>query len=342
MTLTYTETRVKGRNIKVPSTQINNRTVMVTNTWLKMAAVQDEELVEGEVVDNPEVFIGALKKGILKADIFTFAQHLPDITPKHRYYFEWDNVAVIPITTFKDWWMKQSHSLRRDVKRAEKRGVVVRVVEFNDEFVRGIMEIYNETPLRQGRPFWHYRKDFDSVRMETSTYLERSEFLGAYCGDELIGFLKFVRVGRLARLMFIISKMVHYDKRPSNALIAKAVELCVQRECSHLTYGNFAYDNDASTSLVAFKRRNGFEQLDFPRYFVPLTMKGKLCLKLKCHHGIKGLIPIKLLNLARGARKEVCEAFRRKLKSTAEAERVPPRRGSSQTKQTNHIAGDAC
>jgi hypothetical protein len=214
--------------------------------------------------------------------------------------------------------MKQSQGLRKDVKRAEKRGVVVKVVDFNDDFVRGIMAIYNETPIRQGRPFWHYRKDFNTVKMECATYLQRSEFLGAYCGNELIGFLKIVRVDRLARLMFIISKIAHYDKRPTNALIAKAVELCVQRKCSHLTYGNFAYDGDASTSLVAFKRRNGFEQVDFPRYFVPLTIKGKLCLKLKCHHGIKGMIPKKLLNLARGARTKLYGAFRRKLKSTAE------------------------
>src|ERR1700752_4668675 len=68
------EIRVKGKPVSVPSVQIDGRRVITTGTWLKIAAVQDEDLVEGEVVADPQSFIPHLKETGLKADIFTFAQ----------------------------------------------------------------------------------------------------------------------------------------------------------------------------------------------------------------------------------------------------------------------------
>ena len=40
----------------------------------------------------------------------------------------------------------------------------IRVETFDDEFITGMTRIFNETPVRQGRRFWHYGKDFDTVR----------------------------------------------------------------------------------------------------------------------------------------------------------------------------------
>ena len=73
--------------------------------------------------------------------------------------------------------------------------------------------------------------------------------------------------------------MKHYDKRPANALIAKAVEICEQEGISHLMYCNYVY-NDPKSSLTEFKRRNGFEKVLLPRYYIPLTPKGKIALRL--------------------------------------------------------------
>jgi len=302
MTSKYTEIRVRGKNVEVPSAWIGDRRVIVSGKLLKIAAPHDEELLESEAVHHPASFIPALKRSGLKADIFTFAQALTQPTPVHRYYFEWDNAAVIPITSFADWWHKRSRYLRRDVKRAKHRGVVVRPVELTDGFLRGILEIYNETPIRQGRRFWHYGKDFANVKHETATYLDRAEFLGAYYNEELIGFLKIVYVGQVGRLMLILSKIAHQDKRTTNALIAEAVRLCEMRECSHLIYGKFTYGRNLKTSLTDFKHRNGFEQILFPRYFIPLTLKGRVGLTLNLQHGVRGIIPPKLLELARASR----------------------------------------
>ena len=65
---------MKGKTVFVPSVQIDGRTVITTGKWLKIAAVRDEELVEGDTVADPESFVLQLKKSGLKADLFTFAQ----------------------------------------------------------------------------------------------------------------------------------------------------------------------------------------------------------------------------------------------------------------------------
>jgi hypothetical protein len=289
------EIRVKGKPVSVPSAQIDGRRVITTGTWLKMAAVQDEDLVEGEVVAEPQSFIPHLKETGLKADIFTFAQKLPATAPKHNYHFEWENFAVIPITTFSDWEKRVESSVRRAIRKAAKSGVVVKLADFDDSFVQGIVGINNETPIRQGKPFWHFQKSFDAVKRENSTYAERNDFLGAYYQNELIGFMRLTYTDRVGNIVQLLSMMKHYDKRPANALIAKAVELCGQKEISYLMYYNYIY-NDPKSSLTEFKRRNGFEQVLLPRYYIPLTPKGKIALSFKLHRGLVKSIPKPLLS----------------------------------------------
>jgi len=289
------EIRISGRTLYVPSTEICGRRVIVTGRWIRTARVRDEDLVEGVTVKNPDSFITKLKESNLKADVFTFAQRPPEITPKYDYHFEWDNWAAASTTCFKDWWENLSQVSRKNVRRAARRGVVVKIVQFDDNLVKGVHRIYNHTPVRDGRLFWHFGKDFETVRRELSTYLDRSEFVGAYSNEELIGFIKIVYVDHVATLMHIISMNEHYDKRPMNALIAKAVEVCDQKGISPLIYGQFIYGNKRHSSFLEFKRRNGFEQINFPRYYIPLTLRGKVFVRLRLYRGLSGLIPEPIL-----------------------------------------------
>ena len=73
-----------------------------------------------------------------------------------------------------------------------------------------------------------------------------------------------------------------------NALIAKAVEICELKGMSYLTYGEY---EGSSSSLGEFKRHNGFQQVLLPRYYIPLTLKGKIVLKLKLHHRFARMLP---------------------------------------------------
>jgi hypothetical protein len=291
------EISIAGKTLYVPSTEICGRTVMVTGKWIRTAQVKDEGVVQGVTVEDPSLFITKLKESKLEADVFTFAQRPPEITPKYHYHWEWDNWAAIATTSFKDWWEKLPQESRKNVRRAAKRGVVVKIVRFDNDLVKGVHRIYNQTPVRDGRLFWHFGKDFETVRRELATYLDRSEFIGAYWNEELIGFLKMVYVDHVATVFHIISMNEHYDKRPTNALIAKAAEVCEQKGISDLTYTKFVYGNKRQSSLLEFKRRNGFEQVNFPRYYVPLTLRGEVFVRLRLYRGLSGLIPEPILQL---------------------------------------------
>jgi len=289
------EIRIAGKTLYVPSTDICGRTVVVTGKWISTAQIKDEDVVEGVTVEAPDSFIIKLKESNLKADVFTFAQRPTDVTPKFDYYSEWDNWAAMPTTCFKDWWENLPQESRKNVRRATKRGVVVKVTPFDDDLVKGVHRIYNGIRVRDGRPFWHFGQDIQSVRRGLATYLDRSEFIAAYWGEELIGFVKMVYVDDLAMLFHLISMDEHYDKRPANALIAKAAEVCEQKGVSHLIYTKFIYGNKRRSSLVEFKRRNGFQQVNFPRYYIPLTLRGKLFVWLRLYRGFSGLMPEPIL-----------------------------------------------
>jgi hypothetical protein len=290
-----TEIRVKGRPVFVPSAQVDGRNIITSGKWLKTAFFQDEELLEGETITDPGSFVRRLKGTSLTADIFTFAQKLPGTAPKYAYHLEWDNIAVIPITNFSMWWEKQvDPGVRRAVRKATKTGIIVKLVDFDDAFVKGIVSINDETPIRQGKLFWHFRKSFDDVKRENSTYAERNAFLGAYWQDELIGFIRMTYVDASANILQLLTMTKYFDKKTANALIAKAVEICEQRGVSHLIYCNYVY-NDPKSSLTEFKRRNGFEKVLLPRYYVPLTFKGRVALSLGLHRGFAQRIPKPIL-----------------------------------------------
>ena len=182
---------------------------------------------------------------------------------------------------------------RNKVRKAEKNGVVVREVPLDDTLVRGITAIYNECPIRQGKRFWHYGKDFEAVRQMNGTFLDQSIFIGAFFQDNLIGFVKLVSDENRdqAGLMQIVSMIQHRDKAATNALIAQSVRSCADRGISHLWYANFSYGKKQPDSLADFKRHNGFQKVDLPRYYIPLTVAGRIALRLGLHNSTAEWIP---------------------------------------------------
>lgn len=276
--------------------KINDHEIDIKGKFLKLANIKDDYWIAGNPVKNMKEFISNLKQSRNRIDIFTFCQKPPDIVPKYNYYMEWDNLAVIPITNYDEWWTKRlPHNTRKNVRRAYKKGLTVKVVELDDELIKGMTTIYNESSIRQGRAYLHYGKDFNTIKKEISTYLTNSDFICAYHNDELIGFIKLVYVGHIAQIMQIISKIKHQDKRPTNALIAKAVEICVEKKMDYFVYGQYVYGNKTESTIIDFKVRNGFEMMKLPRYYIPISPLGEIGIKLKIHKGIKNLIPENLL-----------------------------------------------
>ena len=302
ITIGSLEVSVQGKWVTVPSLNIDGNLLTVRGKWIRVAALHDEEWLE-TVLTDPELCIGKLKKmGQPCSDIFTFTQMLPATAPRYDYPLEWVSVAAADVRDFKDWWEKLPQETRKNVRRAERRDVVIRLHEFNDELVRGIADVQNETPVRQGRRYPHYGKTLDQVKKDHSGFVDRSDFICAYSGSEFIGFLKLVYRGHVASILQLNSKMSHYDKRPSNALLAKAVDLCASKGVSYLTYGKFNYGNKSDSSLRNFKVRNGFAEILLPRFYVPLTAWGRFCVRAKLYRGLTGILPSYVITTLVGAR----------------------------------------
>jgi hypothetical protein len=247
--------------------------------------------------------VHALKNWKQRPDIFAFPQKVGEPSGRLGLLTEWDDFALLRLTTYDDWLKTQvKRDVKENLRRARREGIVVRSCVYDDDFVRGIKELYDETPIRQGKPFWHYGKSFEALREIHGTYLDRAEYIGAYLGDELIGFLKMVYVDNFAKTMHVISKERHFHKRPTNALIAKAVQICTEKRLSHLIYGEYTFPGKGTNSLTEFKRHHGFEGTRYPRHFIPLTLKGKLALTLKLHKGLRPFVPASVTDVLLRAR----------------------------------------
>jgi hypothetical protein len=293
------EVSAKGKWQQVPALHVNGYAIIVKDGWFRRAIVHDEEWLE-TALEDPEGCIELLKSPVgraLRGDIFTFAQRVPDTAPKFPYTMVLESIAVCHVTSYKDWWGALPQESRKNVRRAEKRGVAVSVRQLDDELVRGIVEVNNDSPIRQGVPFVHHGKTHEQVRKDQSSWLKQSDFICAYLGDEMIGFLKLVYGRETASVLQLLSKASRYDVRSTNALIAKAVEQCAERKIPYFIYGQYSYGNRGATSLREFKARNGFKEVLVPRYYVPLTVRGRVGMTLGLHQGLVGILPERAVSL---------------------------------------------
>jgi hypothetical protein len=278
------EILIKGKPKEVDCLAIGGQTFTVSKGLTTVVRLE-EEWYEG--IPDPKAVVAALSSAPLKADIFTFWQRFPNIIPIFSYYHEFEPIAVLPIKTYDQWFNNAIKSRTRGlIRKAEKRGVIVSEASFDDAFVQGMTEIFNESPLRQGRRFWHYGKSFDTVKQQFSRYLFREYLIGAYLNDELVGFMMIADAAGYALTGQILSKIQHRDKAINNALIAKAVELCERKGIPYLIYLNWG-----TGSFSEFKRRCGFQKVLVPRYFVPMTRLGRIVIRLGLHRGFKEALP---------------------------------------------------
>ena len=263
---------------------------IVVSGWIRrIARLQDEYY---QCLGEPESIIRHLKMAPTGASLFTFLQEIADITPVYGYRLEWESLAVLPIDTYDDWWKRRINDKTRNrVRKAERSGVELRLCNLDDHFIEGIREIYNESNVRQGKRFRHYGKSFEEIKASHATYPDRSRFIGAYCGGELIGFVKLVEGKGAASMMQIISKISQREKCATNALIARCVQMCAEAGIPLLHYGLWS-----RRGIGNFKKHHGFARHDVPRYYVPLDALGRLLIGLNLHRPVAEYIPNGMLD----------------------------------------------
>jgi len=266
------------------SSYVDGKEIAISGIFPRVAKLRAEY---HEYVEEPVGFVRQLKNSSVHADLFTFLSPVSDAKPRYDYPFDWHRVAVLHFETYQKWWKEQINDKTRNmVRKAGKKGVTIQVAEFDDEFARGIHAIYNESPIIQGKPSRHYGKDFETLKQAHMTFPDRSVFIAARLDGMLIGFIKMIMHKEYASLMQINSLMAQRDKAPTNALLAKAVEVCEERGIHLLQYGVWS-----RRSLGAFKKHHGFVMQQIPRYFVPISWRGRVALGLGLHRNLLEFMP---------------------------------------------------
>ena len=281
-----------------------NRRGKYYSTLRKILKV-DEELVN--LVQNRKIFtrIGRLSKEYendiiptknltdklieRNIDIFTFIErkwcYQYSNTPKNWIKTD-DNIALLQIDTYEEWWQQIGKKTRNMVRKANKSGLINKIVKPNEKLAEDIWKIYNETPIRQSRNFLYYGVSLKTVtRRLLST--KNSTFIGSYFGNELVGFIQLVHGNKISIISQILSIQKQRDKAINNSMLAKAIEICANQQISWLMYGRMGNH----PSLDKFKKNNGFSHFLLTRYYVPLTTKGKIAIKLRLHKKIKDTLP---------------------------------------------------
>jgi hypothetical protein len=267
-----------------------SKEIRVSGGFLRIAQLEGDGY---EFLEDPEPMIEGLRKAGTRIDLFTFTQKLPESMPRFTYPMEWDNFAAMQVSTFEEWLKQIRPEARNRAKQATKKGILLREVPFDESLVKGIWEIYNETPIRQGRRFPHYGKDFQTVYREEATFLDSSFFIGAYLDEKLVGFVKLTanETRSQANLMNILSLLEHRDKAPTNALIAHSVRSCAQRGISYLVYQSYSYGKKRPDGIMKFKEVNGFRRMEVPRYYVSLTPLGGIAFRAGLHRRLMDRLP---------------------------------------------------
>jgi len=244
---------------------------------------------ERDILPTDEFLEKLRQRGV---DIFSFIERgwcskLPN-SPSYWIVGK-DNIALLRVTSFEDWWKAIGKKTRNMIRKAEKSGIKVQIAQVDEKLAEGIWKIYNETPIRQERGFPHYGTPLDKVK--NMVFSSRgSTFIGAYLQDELVGFIQLVHGEKIAVISQILSLQKHWDKAVNNALIAKTVEFCAQEGVPWVMYGRMGNH----PSLDRFKQNNGFTQFQLNRYYIPLTRKGGIAVKLGLHREVKDMLPQKV------------------------------------------------
>lgn len=223
------------------------------------------------------------------ADLFTFTER-SFIENKASYGFKREDepIALLKIKSHDEWWKKQiNKKVRNMIRKAEKEKVEVVPAKIDENFVRAAHRIYNETPIRQGRRYVGYGVSLESVKGKFAN-LQNSEVLGAYLNDELIGLLWMACGDRVARIKSFISLIKHRNTAPSNVLMSEAVKKCCEEGIGFIIYEKMGY----LPGLDSFKQHNGFVRYMAPRYYIPLSERGAVAIKLRAHKKIEYSLPL--------------------------------------------------
>lgn len=224
-----------------------------------------------------------------RVDVFNFIERKwsnATLAPDKTWVRTSDNIALLQITDYEEWLRKIGKKTRNMIRKAEKSGIVTAKAEPDGKLAEGIWRIYNETPIRQERGFPYYGASLEVVR-DVVLSSRDCTYIGAWLQDELVGLVQLVHGDDITIISQILSLQKHWDKAINNALVAKTVEICASKNIRWLMYGRMGNH----PTLDNFKQNNAFAQYTLTRYYIPLTKKGRIAIRLGLHKEMKDRLP---------------------------------------------------
>jgi lambda repressor-like predicted transcriptional regulator len=260
--------------------------VIRKKAFLRIAKLLEPKEYMQDFVPTEE-FIQKLRDRAI--DIFTFIERKWCSTianTSNSWIKVADNIALLKVASYEDWWRNIGKKTRNMNRKAEKTGIAAQVVMPSEELAEGIWKIYNETPIRQERAFPHYGESLPSVKNDVFSP-RKGAFIGAFLENRLVGFIQLLYGDNIAIISQILSLQEFWGKAVNNALLAKTVEFCSQNQMQWIMYGRMGNH----PSLDKFKQSNDFKKFSLTRYFVPITKKGQVAIKLGLHNEAKDILP---------------------------------------------------
>ena len=160
------------------------------------------------------------KLGERDIDIFTFLDRkwcCPIPNPPNTWNKTDDNVGLLEIKDYASWWTNVGKKTRNMVRRAEKSGIKVTVVQPSEKLAEGIWKIYNETLIRQDRAFPHYGEQLQTVAGNMFAGAQKSTFIGALLQEAKLGFSSLQDLEKLYCSKTMNSRRVTSSRTPVSA-----------------------------------------------------------------------------------------------------------------------------
>lgn len=266
-------------------------------------------LLDEDYLDGPLVEVGALREALRGLENPPMALRCSSLahldTASGDGAVEWDNRSCLTLSQPQSWVKKQvAKDVREGLRRARREGVEVREIPFDEESFEAIATLFNETPIRQGKRYWHYGKSARQIGEELSPLAGRSVFVGAFLGARLVGFSQIVRLERLRilRTVHVLGSVQAKRVRPVSAMIEWMVQYGWEQGFERLVYGKHNYGGSPNDTLAAFKSRHGFRLTPLRVDYHPLSPWGAWFLAAGLHRSPREMIPAELVHTLKGWR----------------------------------------
>ena len=128
----------------------------VSGRLFRVGAIRDEFWHDPKNIPEPANVVARLAGVAGRVDVFSFGRGLYPTTRSYGYRHSLVNLAVASFDSYNSWRKQINKGAKSALKSALKSGVRTQLVPYDDDLVKQIHAIYNETPCRHGKMFLHY------------------------------------------------------------------------------------------------------------------------------------------------------------------------------------------